>query len=134
MSTANGVAVDLLRLAAAVQAGANAVVVANGALLEVAIKREASQPRTALRPRTGGPEGPRLLTGSYNRSIGRRATRTATTATVAVGTNDDRGLWLEFGTEVALSYPHYGPGLDQVAPGFVAELNAVPTAAARTVR
>lgn len=127
MSDADAVARDLAELAAKVRRDVHAVVVHHGQLLQSEVKRRAAEPRTNPRPRTGGPEGPRLLTGSYNRSIGRRTTGGVAASTTTVGTNDIRGRALEFGNPArgSLAYPHFGPALDEIAPQFEAALAAV---------
>lgn len=101
-------------------------VVTYGALLQTAVKRHASQPRTNPRP-SSSPEGPRHLLGTYNRSINRRTTRRANTSTVEVGTNAVQGARLEFGFQGVdakgrnvnqRAYPHFAPALDEVQPAF----------------
>ena len=141
MSTPAEAAAALARLAAEVHAQAVTVTTHHTALLETAVKRHAAQPRTNPRPRGARLEGPRLLTGTYNRSINRRVQATPVRVTGTVGTNDVRGRALEFGNNNAfgrgrrtLPYPHMGPGLDDVAPRYVAALHAIPGAAARRTR
>lgn len=105
-------------------------VTAAGAALQAGVKRRAAEPRTAARPgAAGGTDGPRLLTGNYNRSIGRRTVVGATSITATVGTNAPQGRRLEFGfhgTDAAgrtfdqRAYPHFGPALDEVRPAFEA--------------
>lgn len=131
MSTAAEVGADMVDLAAAGRIRVAKTVVAYGALLQGAVKRHASQPRTAIRPRLGAAEGPRLLTGDYVRSINRRTVHHTTSSTTMVGSNDDRARRLEMGFVGTDSlgrnydqadYPHYGPGLDEVAEPFRAAL------------
>ena len=138
MSTPAQVAADLAALATATRGAVHAVVVRHGAILHTAVKRHASQPRTNPRP-AESPEGPRLLTGAYNRSINRQTTRTPSRSIVQVGTNAEQGPRLEHGFHGVDSlgrnvdqqpYPHFGPALDEIAPAFVAEV----TAAARPTR
>lgn len=129
-------------LAVEVHREAHAVTTHHTALLQAAVKRHAAQPRTSPRPRGPQVEGPRLLTGSYNRGINRRVIPRAQTITGTVGTNDIRGRPLEFGNPNAfgrgtttLSYPHFGPGLDEIERPYVAALRAIPVVAAtRTAR
>lgn len=134
MSTPNQVAADLAALGVAVRGAAHAVVVAHGAMLQAEVKREAAQPRTHIRPHVGEPEGPRLLTGSYNRSITTHTTQDAHESTVTVGTVDPRGPWLELGTTRMQPYPHFSVGLEKVRPRFEAAMAAVPGATARRIR
>ena len=133
MSTAAEVAADMAAWASYTRQRVHEVVRDHGALLQSAVKRHASQPRTNPRP-SATPEGPRLLTGDYNRSITRLTTRRATTTTSAVGTNKIQGPRLEFGftgvdalgrTVNARPYPHFGPGLDEISPQFEAEIAGV---------
>lgn len=139
-TTLDGLARDLASHQAAVRLAVHQVVTHHGGLLLAAVRRHASQPRTAQRPRGPVPEGPRALTGGYRRSINRRTFRTATTSTTAVGTNDVRGAALElgndraFGNRRSLPYPHYGPALDEVGPDFEAAMAAVPGTVAREDR
>lgn len=127
------VASDLAQLAITANMRAHGVVVAHGALLKTAVKRRAAEPRTNPRP-SSSPEGPRLLTGDYSRSITRANTRTAKTSETVVGTNKAQGPRLEFGfrgtdsrgrTVNQRAYPHFGPALDEIAPAFLAALEAI---------
>lgn len=133
MSTPEQVAADLANLAATVRDSAHRAVVYHGALLQSAVKRNASQPRTNPRP-SSSPEGPRLLNGDYNRSIDRATERAAGRSIVRVGTNAIQGRRLEFGFTGVDSagrnvdqrpYPHFGPALDEIAPGFEADVQAL---------
>lgn len=126
-SNAVQVAVDLVKLGAEVAGKVHLVTIAHGALLQTAVKRHAHEPRTTPRP---GPGGPRLLTGAYNRSIGRRTTWTAGGGTVSeVGTNAPQGARLEHGFYGVDSrgrhysqkaYEHFAPALTEVGPLFEA--------------
>ena len=120
-SNANQVASDLAALG--FQAGARAAVVTRqyGMLLQAAVKRRASLPRT-------GPPGPRIQTGTYNRSIGLQTSISAGGPVATVGTNAPQGRRLELGfndtdslgrTYEQPPYPHFGPALDEIAPLFV---------------
>lgn len=109
------------------------VVVQYGAVLQGNVKRHAAMPRTNPRP-ASSPEGPRLLTGGYNRSINRQSTRSGTVSRTQVGTDDVRAARLELGFHGTDSlgrnytqqpYPHFGPGLDETVPGFEAAIDAV---------
>lgn len=124
----------LRALAAEVHGQAVVVTTLNTAHLQTAIKRHAAQPRTNPRPRGATLEGPRLLTGTYNRSLNRRVDAGATRIIGTVGTNDVRARRLEFGGARSLAYPHFGPGLDEIAPRYIAALRAIPDAAARRTR
>jgi len=112
---------------------AHLVTVEFGARLQVAVKRHAAQPRTSPRP-SANVEGPRLMTGDYNRSINRLTTRNALTSRTEVGTNKAQGARLEFGfTGVDAKgrnvnqqpYPHFGPGIDEVQPEFEAAIEQI---------
>ena len=131
MSTAAEVSADMANLAAVGRARVAATVTNFGALLQGAVKRHASQPRSHARPRSGAAEGPRLLTGGYVRTISRRTTHGPTSSTTMVGSNDDRARRLEMGfvgtdslgrNYDQVDYPHFGPGLDEVAKPFQAAL------------
>lgn len=133
--------VAIARLAADVRAGSVVVVTDNTMLLEAAVKRHASQPRTRPRPRTGGPEGPRLLTGSYVGSIGSDVNVGPVSAVGSVGSIDVRAMPLEFGTHNLFGrgitmqpYEHFGPAMDEVEPGFLSAMALVPVAAAQRTR
>lgn len=99
-----------------------------GAMLLAGVKRRAATPRSVRRPGApGGKDGPRLLTGHYNRSITKASTRTPTSVTVLVGTDAPQGRRLELGfhgadalgrTYAQRPYPHFAPALDEVAPKF----------------
>lgn len=137
MTDARSTIAALAALAAEVHREAVAVTRHHTALLQTAVKRHAAQPRTNPRPRGATVEGPRLLTGSYNRSINRRVDVTPQTVTGTVGTADVRGPALEHGNPNAfgrgittLPYPHMGPGLDETGPAYVAAAQAIPTVAA----
>lgn len=128
-SNANKVAADLL--AHGMRAGARSVSVTRhfGMLLQAAVKRRASLPR-------GGPPGPRIITGNYNRSIGLQLGMAAGGAVARVGSNAPQARRLEEGfndtdslgrTYEQPPYPHYGPALDEIGPLFVAAIAAIGT-------
>lgn len=126
VTTPAQLAADLRGLAEGLADRAHKAVVTGGALLQSAVKRNAAEPRTNERPSTS-PEGPRLLTGHYNRSISRLTTRSASGSRTQVGTNAPQALRLEVGfqgvdaagrTVDQRAYPHFGPGFDEVAPVF----------------
>lgn len=104
----------------------------HGSLLLAEVKRRANVPRTVKRPGVpGGTDGPRLLTGHYNRSIAQRFTETRTRATAEVGTNAPQGRRLELGfhgtdalgrSYQQRPYPHFGPALDEIGPRFARAL------------
>ncbi len=125
-SNADQVAADLA--ATGMKAGARAVGVTRhfGMLLQAAVQRRASLPRT-------GPPGPRIQTGNYNRSIGLHVGFTADGPSATVGTNAPQGRRLELGFNDTDSlgrrysqppYPHFGPALDEIAPLYVAAIAA----------
>lgn len=126
VATPAQLAADLRGLAEAATDRVHKAVVAAGALLQTNIKRRANEPRTAPRPSTS-PEGPRLLTGNYSRSINRQTTRTATASRTQTGTNAVQAMRLEVGfvgvdslgrTINQRAYPHFSPGFDETAPVF----------------
>ena len=132
MSTPNEVAADMTALATATRARVAKVVVAHGNLLQAAVKRRANQPRTAVRPGQPG-EGPRRLTGAYQRSIQRRTIHRATRSSSHVGTNAVQARRLEFGfvgtdslgrTYDQQAYPHFGPALDEAEAPFIDAVHA----------
>lgn len=131
----------LAEMAVLVRGGSVEVVTEHTMLLEARTKRHASQPRTAVRPRTGGPEGPRLLTGSYVGSIHSDVDVGAFSVSGTVGSNDVRARPLEFGNPNGFgrgidiqSYPHYGPAMDEQEAEFLAAMALVPVAAAQKTR
>lgn len=132
MSTPNEVAADLAGLATATRARVAKAVVAQGALLQAAVKRRANQPRTAPRPGAPG-EGPRRLTGAYQRSIQRRTIHRSTRSSSHIGSNAVQARRLEFGFKGTDSrgrtfdqqpYPHFGPALDEAEAPFLAAIQA----------
>lgn len=105
-----------------VGAKAQRVVAHHGLLLQAAVKRHASKPRT-------GPPGPRLQTGDYVRSIA----LAVGLLQAEVGTSKPQGRRLEYGFSGtdALGrvydqppYPHFQPAADEVEPLFTAALLA----------
>lgn len=136
-SNADSVAADMAAWATFTRDAVHKTVVTFGALLQTNVKRRASEARTNPRP-SPNIEGPRLLTGNYNRSINRRTTRFAGRSISEVGTNAVQGPRLEMGFDGVDSagrtvhqqpYPHFGPGLDDTAPAFAAALDGVLAAA-----
>lgn len=135
MSTIEGgneVAAELTAMGVRAGAAAFAVTRYHGQMLEAAVKRRASLPRTAPRgPNTGGP---RLITGSYLRSINLRMSPGLGGPTASVGTNAPQARRLELGfvgvdsagrSYNAPPYPHFAPALDEVEPLFVAAIAAI---------
>lgn len=95
-----------------------ALTIHHGALLETAIKRNAS-----------GRPGPRVITGDYRRSIHRDVRLTPGGAEVDVGTNAPQGARLEYGfhgtDSLGRSFdqpprPHFRPAADSIEAAFVA--------------
>ena len=116
MSTPAQVAADLANLAAETSGRVHLAVVETGAKLLAKVRSNAS-----------GRPGPEAPTGNYRRSINRLTTRTATASQASVGTNAPQGRRLEFGfvgtdslgrNYAQPAYPHFGPALDEIAPGF----------------
>lgn len=104
---------------------AQGAVAHHGLLLQAAVKRNASKPRT-------GPPGPRIQTGDYVRSIA----LSIGMLWAEVGTNKPQGRRLEFGFDGidALGreyhqppYEHFGPAGDEIEPGFTAAMLAIAT-------
>lgn len=133
MSTPTEVATDLAAWARYTRDRVHQVVVMHGALLQTNVKRHANQPRTNPRP-SANVEGPRLLTGDYNRSINRRTERRANTTRAEVGSSAPQAARLENGFNGVDSlgrnysqqpYPHFAPGLEDTEPGFIADLEQV---------
>lgn len=125
-TNAGQVAVDFRNAAANTDEALGVIAIRNGQDLQTAIKQRASLPR-------GGPPGPRLITGNYVRSINRRTTRLAGSIEVEVGTNAPQARRLEmgfFGTDslgrhyAQPAYAHFGPALDEIAPRFMADVEA----------
>lgn len=108
---------------------ARAITRHHGLLLQAAVKRNASKPRT-------GPPGPRIQTGDYVRSIALSMSGNAAFSTAEVGTDKPQGRRLEFGY-VGMDalgrnynqppYPHFGPALDEVGELFQVALLAAAT-------
>lgn len=126
-TNANQVAADLLALG--LKAGARSIAVTrmHGMLLQAAVKRRASLPRT-------GPPGPRIITGNYNRSIGLQLGFQGGGPVARVGSNAPQARRLELGfndTDVLgrsyqqPPYPHYGPALDEIGPLFTAAIAGI---------
>lgn len=118
--TAFSVAHDIEQLAVGAATRVRQVTVHYGQLLQTAVKRRASLPR-------GGPPGPRIITGDYNRSIGMKLVPSRGSIGVSVGTDKPQGWRLELGfhgtdsagrTYNQPAYPHFGPALDEVGPKF----------------
>jgi hypothetical protein len=133
-TNAGSVAADLASVGLRAGTRAQAITRMYGHLLETAVKRHASLPRTAPRgPNTGGP---RLITGDYNRSINLRMSGGPVAPTATVGTDRPQGPRLEFGFVGVDSlgrhydqppYPHFGPAFDEIAPQFEAAIAGVVT-------
>lgn len=126
-SNADTVAADLL--AVGMRAGARSFAVTRhyGMLLQAAVKRRASLPRT-------GPPGPRIQTGNYVRSMALHVGVSGGGPTATVGTNAPQGRRLELGFSDTDSkgrrysqppYPHWGPALDEISPLFVTAIAAL---------
>lgn len=115
MSTADQVAADLKGLADLAIAAVVDAVTDEGNEVLADVKKRAARPRTA--PSVAG-LGPRLQTGTYNRSINMRPVQTtaAGKVTASVGTNKIQGYRLEKGFDEpgkhTLPHPHFGPALD----------------------
>lgn len=106
---------------AGVRAGARAfrIVSHHGLRLQARVKANAA-----------GRPGPRIQTGDYNRSISLEVGVDAGAPTARVGTDKPQGRRLELGfrgtdrlgrTYNQPPFPHFGPGLDEIEPGFTAD-------------
>lgn len=124
MSTAKQVAADLVALGVSSAAAVHPVVVTHTAILH----------RTVVANASGRP-GPEAPTGDYRRSLNRRTTKRVRSSEGQVGTDKPQARRLEFGFvgEDSLGrsydqppYPHFGPALDEVAPGFEADIALIP--------
>lgn len=108
--------------AAGIEAGARAfrIVRHHGLLLQTRVKANAA-----------GRPGPRMQTGDYNRSIEMEVGLDGGAPTARVGTNRPQGRRLELGFRGTDSlgrtynqppFPHFGPAVDEIAPGFEADV------------
>lgn len=121
MSTADEVAADLTAIGTRAGARAFAVTRHHGQLLATRTQAHAS-----------GRPGPRAVTGDYRRSIGLLMVFDGGDVVASVGTNKPQGRRLELGfmgmtdslgrTFHQPPYPHFGPALDETAPGFLEDL------------
>lgn len=109
-------AVHLADASTKMGAKARALVRHHGTLLQTQVKANAS-----------GRPGPRAPTGDYRRSINLRMAGNASTSTASVGTDRPQGRRLEGGFRGTDSlgrsydqppYPHFGPAIDKIQPGF----------------
>jgi hypothetical protein len=130
VTNAPQVAAEVAELGVGARLAVHGVVNTYTMLAEAAVKREASTPRSVPRP---GPGGPRLLTGTYNRSITHEVQFTGTASEGTVGTNAVQGRRLEFGFSGSDSagrhynqkaYEHFAPGLATVDGPFQAAVLA----------
>lgn len=113
-------AVGLARASVLTGARAGVLVARHGVILQSRVQANAS-----------GRPGPNAPTGDYRRSITLSVLYTGKTIEARVGTNKVQGPRLEMGFEGEDSlgrsyhqpaYPHFGPGADQVRPGFITEV------------
>lgn len=83
---------------------------------------------TRIKAKASGRPGPNAPTGDYRRSWTHEFKDVGGTAVSINGTNRDQGRRLEFGFVGADSlgrvynqppYPHVGPAVDEIEPGFV---------------
>lgn len=132
VTNAGRIGAEIVEAAAAVDKAVQGVVTRNGFMLLTDVKRRAARPRTA--PSVAG-LGPRLQTGSYNRSINVRFDTQGRKYSASVGSNAPQARRLELGYSApgqrTLPHPHYGPGLDRIQPRFVRDIEAVLAAAHR---
>lgn len=132
ITNAARIATEITEAAAAVDKAIQAAVTRNGFVMLADAKRRAARPRTA--PSVAG-LGPRLQTGSYNRSINVRFDQRRGEFSASVGSNAPQARRLELGYSApgqrTLPHPHYGPALDRVKPRFARDIEAVLAAAHR---
>lgn len=133
-SNAEQIAVDLVALGLETTATVRKAVTDTAADLQGLVKKRA-MPRSTPRPGPrDGSQGPRLVTGDFERTVNRTPTRQeGMVITAEVGTDAPQGARLEFGFVGTDSlgrvfdqqaYPSFGPALDEVAPRFEAAIAA----------
>ena len=122
MSTPQRVAADIANLGAEAAAKAHTITVKWTAALQRQVQLNAS-----------GRPGPNAPTGNYRRSINRRTVKLLRSSYGEVGTNMPQGRRLEHGFSGVDSlgrnydqpaYPHFGPAIDFVGPGYQAAMAA----------
>lgn len=122
MSTPHRVAADIANLGAEAAAKAHTITVKWTAALQRQVQLNAS-----------GRPGPNAPTGNYRRSINRRTVKLLRSSYGEVGTNMPQGRRLEHGFSGVDSlgrsydqpaYPHFGPAIDFVGPGYEAAMAA----------
>lgn len=122
-SNASLVAAEFAMDSAQVRERVPAVLIHHGQLLTTRVQAHAS-----------GRPGPNIVTGDYRRSINMEVMSSEATTIVAVGTNEPQGRRLEFGFHGRDSlgrfydqppYPHFGPAVDEIVPGLVADLEKI---------
>lgn len=122
MSTPQRVAADIADLSQEAAAKAHTITVKWTAALQRQVQLNAS-----------GRPGPNAPTGNYRRSINRRTVKLLRSSYGEVGTNSPQGRRLESGFSGTDSlgrsydqpaYPHFGPAIDFVGPGYEAAMAA----------
>lgn len=122
MSTPQRVAADIADLGVEAAAKAHTITVKWTAALQRQVQLNAS-----------GRPGPNAPTGNYRRSINRRTVKLLRSSYGEVGTNMPQGRRLEHGFSGTDSlgrsydqpaYPHFGPAIDFVGPGYEAAMAA----------
>ena len=122
MSTPQRVAADIADLGVEAAAKAHTITVKWTAALQRQVQLNAS-----------GRPGPNAPTGNYRRSINRRTVKLLRSSYGEVGTNSPQARRLEHGFSGTDSlgrsydqpaYPHFGPAIDFVGPGYEAAMAA----------
>ena len=122
MTSPQRVAADIAGLSLEAAAKAHAITVKWTAALQRQVQLNAS-----------GRPGPNAPTGNYRRSINRRTVKLLRSSYGEVGTNMPQGRRLEHGFSGTDSlgrnydqpaYPHFGPAIDFVGPGYEAAMAA----------
>lgn len=122
-TNATQIAADLAGLGVRATARGLALVAHHGMLLETRIKANAS-----------GRPGPNVITGDYRRSWTTQITHGLGGAMATVGTNKPQARRLEYGfygvdalgrSYSQSPYPHVGPAVDAIQPGFERDIVAL---------
>lgn len=116
-----------------VQASFAASALLSSQAMKRVIRRNTYLLETRVKARASGRPGPNAPTGDYRRSITHDIVDTGFNIAGYVGTNAPQGRRLEFGFTGHDSlgryydqppYPHFGPAVDDITPGFNADLEA----------
>lgn len=103
----------------------------SGQAVERVVRRNGYRLLTKVKAKASGRPGPNAPTGDYRRSIGLEVIEVPGQTSAVVGTNEPQGRRLELGFTGIDSlgryydqpaYAHFGPGLDEIEPGFLADM------------